>query len=140
MYRRFFLACVAPVFGRLAAWAASVPGLSIRGTLIQNANKKPVLELADHKRVALDGDAGSLSVMNDKRLAGVDFEAVGHFETPDRFVVDPIQTKAMFVYKNGKKSYITYWCDVCYIRTYTPGACWCCQKYTDLDLQPAGEP
>jgi hypothetical protein len=30
---------------------------------------------------------------------------------------------------------ITYWCDVCSIRTYTPGKCWCCQQETTLDLR-----
>jgi len=58
---------------------------------------------------------------------------VGHFE------VDPIHTRAMFVHKDGKRLTISYWCEVCYIRTYTPGTCVCCQKYTDLDLKDADE-
>ena len=50
-------------------------------------------------------------------------------------MVDPMHTKAMFVYKDGKKSRITYWCDLCSIRTYTPGICMCCQQETQLDLR-----
>ena len=37
--------------------------------------------------------------------------------------------------KDGHVKVITYWCDVCSIRTYTPGPCWCCQKETLLDLR-----
>lgn len=81
-----------------------------------------------------------MGVLNDKRLAGMDLEAIGHFESPEHFEVDPIHLKALFVHKDGKKYQITYWCDICYIRTYTPGPCWCCQKNTDLDLIEAQEP
>ena len=59
----------------------------------------------------------------------------GRFTAPDQFVVDPIHTRAMFVHKDGHVKVITYWCDVCSIRTYTPGPCWCCQKETLLDLR-----
>ena len=66
-------------------------------------------------------------------------EAIGHFNAPDHFEIDRIHTRAMFVHKNGKRLMITYWCDVCYIRTYTPGNCVCCQKYTDLDLRESDD-
>ncbi len=81
-----------------------------------------------------------MGVLKDKRLAGVDLEAIGHYTTPASFEVDPIHLKSMFVHKDNRKLLITYWCEVCYIRTYTPGVCWCCQKYTDLDLRPVNEP
>jgi hypothetical protein len=71
---------------------------------------------------------------------GTDFEAIGHFNSPDHFEIDPIHTRSMFVHKDGQRLMITYWCDVCYIRTYTPGTCVCCQKYTDLDLRESDEP
>jgi len=119
---------------------AAVPGLSIRGKLAGGPDGKPALKLAGNKLVSLEGDQQTMSVLNDKRLAGVDLEALGHFNSPDRFEVDPIHTKALFVHKDGKRLYITYWCDVCYIRTYTPGTCVCCQKYTDLDLRDSPEP
>lgn len=125
----------------LAASApAGVPGLSIRGKLTQSADHKPALRLNDHQLVYLEGDQPSMGVLNDKRLWGTDFEIIGHFTSPEHFEVDPIHTRAMFVHKDGKRLMITYWCDVCSIRTYTPGTCVCCQKYTDLDLRESDEP
>ena len=123
-----------------AALAASVPGLSIRGKLTHSPGNQPALELAGHKLVYLTGDQPTQGVLNDKRLVGTDLEAIGHYNSPDHFEVDPIHERAMFVHKDGKRLLITYWCDVCYIRTYTPGQCWCCQKYTDLDLRESDEP
>jgi predicted RNA-binding protein with PUA domain len=37
--------------------------------------------------------------------------------------------------RDGRLKMVTYWCDICSIRTYIPGPCMCCQKYTDLDLR-----
>jgi len=136
---------------RLALWTtgslflaipcfANVPGLSIRGKLTRSPDDKPLLELPGHKLVYLEGDQPTMGVLNDKRLWDTDFEAVGHFNTPDHFEVDGIHTRAMFVHKDGKRLMITYWCDVCYIRTYAPGICVCCQKYTDLDLREPDQP
>ena len=122
------------------ALAATVPGLSIRGKLTRSSDNSPALELANHKVVYLTGDEPTTGVLNDKRLLGTDFEAIGHYNSPDHFEIDPIHERAMFVHKDGKRLMITYWCDVCFIRTYTPGACWCCQKYTDLDLRESDEP
>jgi hypothetical protein len=107
---------------------------SARGKLIQTADHVPALQTADGKMILLDGDDGTRSVLNDERLRGMDLEALGHFTSPGHLLVDPIYRRAMFVHKDGKRLFITYWCNVCYIRTYTPGNCRCCQKYTDLDL------
>jgi hypothetical protein len=107
---------------------------TIRGKLTQS-NGKPALELSDHKLIPLDGDEPTRGVLKDKRLAGSDMEATGHYANPDLFVVDPIHTKALHVYHDGKRHTISYWCDLCSIRTYTPGVCWCCQQETALDLQ-----
>lgn len=120
--------------------AASVPGLSIRGKLERSQDQKPALEVSPNKLVYLDGDQATLGVLNDQRLRGADFEVIGHFNSPDHFEIDLIHTRSMFVHKDGKRLMITYWCDVCYIRTYTPGTCVCCQKYTDLDLRESDEP
>src|SRR5271157_539766 len=109
-------------------FAASVPGLSLRGKLTRSTGDQPALELGNHKLVYLSGDEPTMGVLNDKRLLGTDFEAIGHYESPDHFQVDPIHTRAMFVHRDDKRLFITYWCDVCYIRTYTPGPCVCCQK------------
>jgi len=137
--RRFFLLTAGLL--RIATFAcASVPGLSIRGKLARSSDQKPALEISPGKLVYLDGDDATRGVLNDKRLLGTDFETVGHFNSPDHFEIDPIHTRSMFVHKDGKRLLITYWCDVCYIRTYTPGTCVCCQKYTDLDLRESDEP
>lgn len=125
-----FAVCVAA-----ACFAESLQPATIRGTLIQHPGKQPAVETVDHRFVSLDGDEPTKGVLNDKRLAGFDLEAKGHFTGPDQFLVDPIHTKAMFVHKDGHVKVITYWCDVCSIRTYTPGPCWCCQKETTLDLR-----
>jgi hypothetical protein len=118
-----------------AGFAAQPQQATIRGTLVQRPNQPPALDTADHKFISLDGDEPTMSVLNDKRLAGFDIEAKGSFTAPDRFQVDPFHTKAVFVHKDGRLKVITYWCDVCSIRTYTPGPCWCCQKETLLDLR-----
>ena len=103
------------------------------------AGDAPALEMPGGKHVPLHADDPTMAVLRDKRLAGVDLEALGHFSQPNLFEVDPIHTRALFVHKDNKKLLITYWCDVCYIRTYSPGNCWCCQKYTDLDLREPSE-
>ena len=118
-----------------AALAQTPQPATIRGTLLQRSGKPPAIETADHRTISLDGDEPTKGVLNDKRLAGFDLEAKGHFTASDQFLVDPIHTKAMFVHKDGHVKVITYWCDVCSIRTYTPGPCWCCQKETLLDLR-----
>jgi hypothetical protein len=120
---------------QMVAAAASLPGLPVRGKLSQNAAHQPVLAAAGNKEIVLSGDGPSEAILHDDRLRGADLEVVGHFTGPDRFEIDPIHTVAMFVHKDGKRLKITYWCDVCYIRTLAPGTCVCCQKYTDLDLQ-----
>jgi hypothetical protein len=74
-------------------------------------------------------------VLKDARLAGSDFEVAGHSTGINQFAIDPIHTHSLFVYKDGKRRAVTYWCDICYIRTYTPGKCWCCQEETRLDLR-----
>ena len=109
-------------------------GSPLRGTLNQDAGKAPVLALSDGRRITLEGDDPTTAVLNDVRLKGADFEVIGHFVAADRFRVNGMESPAMFVHKNGKRLMVTYWCNVCYIRTYSPGNCVCCQKYTDLDL------
>jgi hypothetical protein len=136
--RRLFL-WTAGLLWQAVSRAASVPGLSIRGKLTRSPDQKPALEVSPNKLIYLEGDQPTTGVLNDKRLWGTDFEAIGHFNSPDRFEIAPIHTRSMFVHKDGKRLMITYWCDVCYIRTYTPGTCVCCQKYTDLDLRESGD-
>jgi hypothetical protein len=136
--RRLFL-LTAGLLRLAASSLASVAGVSIRGKLTRSPDQKTALEVSPNKVVSLNGDQATQSVLNDQRIWGTDFEAVGHFNSPDHFEIDPIHTRSMFVHKDGKRLMITYWCDVCYIRTYTPGTCVCCQKYTDLDLRESDD-
>ena len=136
--RRFLVVSAGLSWFSRTLWAAA-PGVSVRGKLTRSADGKPALEAKPRKLIYLEGDADTLGVLNDKRISGTDFEALGHFQSADHFEIDGIHERAMFVYKNGKRLLITYWCDVCYIRTYTPGVCVCCQKYTDLDLRESEE-
>ncbi len=124
----------------MCAVASDVPGLSVRGKLTKSPDNKPALDPGGHKLIYLEGDDPTNAVLNDQRLAGADFEAIGHYKTAGHFVIDPITNKAMFVHKGSKRLMITYWCDICYIRTYSPGNWVCCQKYTDLDLRESDEP
>ena len=107
---------------------------AVRGTLVQREGQSPALETAEHKLIPLDGDTPTQGVLNDKRLAGADLTLKGHFNS-GRFAVDPMHTKAMLAHKGGKAYRITYWCDLCAIRTYSPGVCVCCQQETQLDLR-----
>ena len=118
----------------LGCYAEGPGSIAVRGKLGQHAGK-PAVETAEHKLLYLDGDEPTRGVLNDKRLAGADLEAQGHFTAPDRFQVDPIHTRALRVHQDGKAKLVTYWCDTCSIRTWTPGQCWCCQQETALDLK-----
>lgn len=122
--RKFLVFTLAP----LAASEATARAL--RGILIEG----PALRLRDGSTVRLAGDEGTLLVLNDKRLAKADFEALGERVSATDFRISPIHTRNLFTYQNGKRLMVTYWCDVCYIRTYSPGVCWCCQDDTRLDL------
>ncbi|MEN6605670.1 MAG: hypothetical protein ABFD60_00375 [Bryobacteraceae bacterium] len=115
-----------------AMWAAGKKD-TVRGTLVQKPGQKPAVRTPSSKLVTLDGDEPTRGVLNDLRLAGLDFEAIGKFEGLDTLRIDPIHTRSMFIHRDGKRLMITYWCAVCAIRTYTPGKCWCCQEETALD-------
>ena len=117
------------------SFAASSKSETIQGKLTQREGQPPAIQTAGRGLVALEGDEATTAVIKDKRLNGMDMEAHGHFVAPDRFAIDPIHTKAMLVHKDGRLKMITYWCELCAIRTYSPGVCWCCQKETVLDLR-----
>jgi len=93
------------------------------------------LRLADGRVVGLGGDTESSRVLRDERLARDEFELRGRFTAPDAFVIDPIHLRAIFVWRDGRKLAVTYWCDVCAIRAWTPGKCQCCQDEMALDLR-----
>ena len=78
-------------------------------------------------------DVAGEHVRQQPRVHAELFEAAGVETPPDVFRIDPIHKKAMFVVRGGKPLVITYWCEVCAIRTYSPGKCQCCQEETALD-------
>lgn len=119
-----------------ATFADDVTGVALRGHLRQTPGIAPAIETADHKKVVLQGDEPTMKVLNDARLKDSDFEVLGHFGANGAFEVNHIHLPSLFVYRNGKRLQVSYWCDVCYIRTSSPGKCWCCQKETDLDPVP----
>jgi hypothetical protein len=106
----------------------------VRGKLSVSPAGQPGLTIGGGTFVALQGDPDTQGVLKDARLAGTDFEVVGSFGEGNQFQINPIHMRALFTYKAGRRLMVTYWCDVCAIRTYTPGICWCCREETALDL------
>jgi hypothetical protein len=131
MQRRWFLLTLSGAF----AFAANSE--SLRGALTKTPSAKPALKTPEGKLTELAGDADTLEVLSDERLANADIEVVGSFRD-GAFQIDPIHTAALWVYRDGKRLRITYWCDICAIRTYKPGICWCCRENTELDPQDPG--
>jgi hypothetical protein len=119
------------VFVSMAAWAQAAKA-SLRGKL--RPGDTPAL-LVEGKEIALGGDKATMGVLGDARLKDADFEVRGEPAGDGKFQVDPIHTRSMFVHKQGKRLMISYWCEVCSIRTYSPGVCMCCQDETALDLK-----
>ncbi|HTS61900.1 MAG TPA: hypothetical protein VMH28_07735 [Candidatus Acidoferrales bacterium] len=117
------------------AGADKIQSETLRGKLIIQPGQQPSVETPDHRRILLDGDQPTRKVLQDERVSGFEMEARGHFTAPDRFAIDPQHTRALLVRDHGRLKMITYWCDVCGIRAYTPGPCVCCQKETTLDLR-----
>ncbi|MCZ2147130.1 MAG: hypothetical protein LC126_05085 [Bryobacterales bacterium] len=128
-----------PLLASLPAWAGSsakADGLvELHGKLTQVKGQAPVLTLKDGSTVRLAGDEPTAGVLNDQRLNGFPLEVLGHYSAGGAFLVEPMHKSGLFVEKGGRKLYVTYWCDVCAIRTYTPGRCVCCQQETELDLR-----
>jgi len=119
---------LAPLAG--LAFSAEAPKSMVRGKFTA------VGELSTPKgKVKLSGDAETQKVLADPRLNGMDFEALGRFTKDREFTISPIHERAIWAYQGGQRLMVTYWCDVCYIRTYAPGECWCCQDDTKLDLK-----
>ena len=110
------------------------PSTTLRGKLVPGT--QPAVQTADGKLVRLDGEPDSMKVLGDSRLAGADMELTGQSAGAGHFRVAPFhKAESLLVHKNGKKYTISYWCEVCSIRSYTPGKCACCQAETALSLQ-----
>jgi hypothetical protein len=139
---RFCQLLLVPVLalGCLAETPKSTAASTLRGKLTQQAGQPPAIETPDHKLIALEGDEAAIKTLQDKRLNGFELEAKGHYTSADHFRIDPIHARSVLVRKDGKLKMITYWCDVCSIRSYEPGPCWCCQQETVLDLRDPDQP
>lgn len=125
----------------MALWPLLLPGREqagesrARGKLVQRP-EGPALEAPDAQEVALEGDKDTLAVLMDARLAGRDLQVRGRRASSGRFEILPFTTRgAVLVHEGGKLYTVSYWCQVCAIRTYTPGKCMCCQEETELSLQ-----
>lgn len=103
---------------------------TLKGTLTPDG-----LRTSDGQIVKLDGDAPTLGVLHDKRVQGMELEITGEPSPNGAIRILPIHKQGMFVLKGDRKLFVTYWCEVCSIRTYTPGVCLCCQDETQLDLR-----
>ena len=114
-------------------WAAAADRKSLRGRLL--AGEPTTVETAAGSRVPVDGDEQVRGVLRDKRVIGMDLEVVGQLDANGVFQAAPIHENPLFVHKGDQRLYVTYWCDVCAIRTRTPGVCWCCREETELDLR-----
>ncbi len=135
---RYCLCLLALAVGALHA-AESLPGEALQGTLRLRAGQPPAVETVDHKLVTLAGDDSTGKILHDQRLDGFAVEARGHFTAPGQFLIDPVHTHSLLVRKDGRLRMIAYFCEVCNIRSYTPGPCVCCQRETVLDLRDPDE-
>lgn len=131
MTRRYFT--FTPLLLTGAAFAADSP-VEIRGKLTTVGSQAATLTLPDGTTLKLEGDEQTTGVLHDQRLNGVEFEILG-VKNANGFRIEPIHKRSMYVLQNGKRLFVTYWCAVCAIRTFTPGICWCCQDETVLDLR-----
>ncbi len=103
-------------------------GRRLRGKLL--TGKK--LQVGD-KIVALASDEAVAKILEDERLIGTELEVEGVAAGEAKFEIDGIYTKPVYTFIKGERLGVSYWCEVCYIRTYAPGKCWCCQENTKLD-------
>lgn len=116
-----------------ATCLGAAPDSVLRGKLIQQ-HGVPVLETQDRGPITLSGDEPTQKVLKDERIRGMQLEIKGRFTKPAEFALDRIETHSMVAIKDGKRYRVTYFCDVCAIRSFTPGLCVCCQQETRLDL------
>lgn len=89
---------------------------------------------------ALESDRPVGLVLDDERLIGGELEVLGQPDGEGKFKIDEIHTSPLWVYVKGERLGVSYWCEICYIRTYSPGKCVCCQEYTKLDPKDPNTP
>jgi hypothetical protein len=129
---------VALAFGSLfIAAAAASDFVTIRGTLVAPSGQAPgpddplIVSIAGGKKVTLTGDIFSQGQLRDQRLAGRTWEFEGVY-----LPTGELEIQRLFTVKAGKRYKVTYWCEVCAIRTHEPGRCMCCQDETELQEIP----
>lgn len=130
MTRRRFSAIL--LFTPVAAIAAGGRA-TISGRLQTSGTGPVLLKTQDGRLITLEGDVSTKAVLSDPRVIKEQFEAIGEWKSPEAFLIDPIHRKALFIRRGSQLLVITYWCEVCAIRTYAPGRCQCCQEDTALD-------
>lgn len=119
------------------AAAAASDFVTIRGTLAAPSGQVPgpddvlLVSIAGGKKVTLTGDLFSQGQLRDQRLAGRTWEFEGVYLAGGEFEI-----QRLFTIKGGKRYKVTYWCEVCAIRTHEPGRCMCCQDETELQEIP----
>lgn len=123
--------------------AAALPGLAgagdalVRGRVRVEPDRGVVLVGIDGASTRLRGDRETMAVLRDQRLRVEDFELRGQAGSGE-FEIDPIHMRAVFIRRDGRRLVVTYWCDICSIRAWTPGKCQCCQEEMDLDPRDPG--
>lgn len=135
MRRRHFLGTLllVPVSLGLEGGERGASQQRLRGRLEVPSEGMAGIRTDDGKRVALHGDEQTEKVLRDGRLQGWDFEVRGHLREDGCFEILPIHLAALFTYRDGKLLRVTYYCDVCAIRTFSPGICMCCRDETRVD-------
>jgi hypothetical protein len=126
-----------PAISLHAAEDKAVPpagSVAVRGKLEALDESTAGLRQADGRFVRLQGDEQTEKVLHDQRLQGIDFEVLGERQADGSVKILPIHLAALFTYKQGQRLRVTYYCDVCAIRTYSPGMCMCCREDTRVDL------
>jgi hypothetical protein len=126
-----FLLAAALLAGTPAATTSSTTEQVLHGKIRQERGKPPMIVTAEKKAYTVTGDDFTKAQMGDSRLNGREIEVGGHFTSATNF-----EAARLYTLKNGKRYEITYWCDVCSIRTHMPGRCMCCQGPTELQELP----
>lgn len=90
------------------------------------------LETSEGRLYPLVEDVRGRSFRKDQRLREMDVELlVRHYESPD-----VLQVVRILELRDGKKSVVDYWCDVCAIVMFEDGPCDCCQDHNRLRKRP----
>ncbi len=82
----------------------------------------------------VSGDSITNAQLRDPRLHDRLWELEGELQPDGHFEI-----RRLYTIKDGKRHRVTYYCEVCHIRTYQPGPCMCCQDETELQEIPVTE-